>query len=262
MKKALIFCTVMLFIAACTSNPIDDDNTISVDKTEISGRVTIPDGASPERVYVWLQGYNLGAFTDKNGAYALRLPAEQQGGSGTVQRDTLYFYLANYFIETAHVDIVEGKFRFFSADLDAEGKVRDITMQRALQIETQVRAVPAKIQANPDTIRALVKLRADVGCVVVRNPFVGQQTTQRVIGDTTALKLGALLIKNLDTEKLIILRSTEYDSGAERLNPCDYDTYLRKLDFFAGDVGLLPGNYDATPYLWFEPATVPTALLD
>ncbi|MCB9511500.1 MAG: hypothetical protein H6695_15030 [Deferribacteres bacterium] len=256
---------IVAIITACTSNPLDDNNTIDDATRRMTGKVSIADGASPEGVFVWMKGLNLSAHTDENGEYSFLLSDGVVDRSGAVQRDTLYYYLSNYRLERRYVDIIQGAFKFASADLNENGEAREVAMQRVVNIRTGVSFHSNSTDPTaPDTVRILTRLSAESGCAVVHNPFLKNES-QRADGDTTAFPLGAVLIRKIGSEVFYVVRSTDEDLGAERLVPCSYNTIHRKLDFFAediGDVGLPKGQYEAVPYLWLEPEGALAALLD
>lgn len=259
----LMHFAMIISLAACTSNPFDHDDEIGDGQRRMTGKVSIFDGASPERVFVWMKGMNLSTYTDANGEYSFRLSDGVADRSGVVQRDTLYFYLANYQIARRYVDIIEGTFKYSSADLDEDGVARETIMRRTIIINSIVSFMPNRLdETASNAIRVLVKLSAEEGCAPVFNPFVGALTVQREAGDSTAYPLGAVLIRNLDSDAVFTVRSQETDDGADRMAPCSWDTYYLKLDFTADEVGLPPGRYEVAPYLWLEPENAPDALLD
>lgn len=253
---------VILSVFACTSNPLDNNEQVKGDKVTVTGSLLLSDGASPEGAFVWLKNYDIGTHANENGEFKITLPAELRNGTGTVQRDTLYFYIANYFIERAYVNIIEGEFQYLSGDLDANGRLRNpIMMKRFMTITTTV--IPPQLSlTDSGTVVVKVKMQAENGCGIVTNNFVGAQDPRREIGDTTALELGAVLIKNLETNQLYIVRTPRVDLGPERLVPCDYDPIFRKLEFVPANISMAPGKYEMIPYLWLNPNNVPIALLE
>lgn len=259
MKEKLYWLPIGVFvlaaIVACTSNPISNENVVEMDRTTIAGQVQLLDGGSPQNVYVWLKGYDLGKWTDENGKFNLVLPADQRSGGGTVQKDTIYFYLTNYFIERAVVSILEGQFLFQRDDIDAEGKLRKpVVLQKFLTISTTADFFP-----NSDSVRIRVSLEADTSCARVVNPFIVRHDKMY---DPVIDTLGAVLIKNVNSDDVIVLRSDPAAAGSEILVACKNAPVERDLIFLAKKLSMQPGQYEIIPYLRFEPENTPLALLE
>lgn len=251
---------VVIFLSlffGCTANPFGKDKIIS-DKSQITGRVILNDRANPEGVYVWLKGYNLVTQTNQNGDFEIRLPPQpNQGTRGSaIEQDTLYFYLANYLIETAEVMISEGKFLYLHGDIDKNGQVRGpIVLRRFLQIRTKVS--PQIVQVNyTGNILVETQLQADINCASIGIPKINQVDRRSPDGP-----LGAIFVKSLDTGKVHIVR---YDSSAEgnfMVTVCQ-NPVIRDLKFDFSNFQFSPGKYEVIPYLLVNPEAVPQKLLE
>ncbi|MFQ5632354.1 MAG: hypothetical protein ACE5I1_26590, partial [bacterium] len=138
-------------------------------------------------------------------------------------------------------------------DIDANGKVREpVVLQRALRISTE-----AKLRSDmPNLFEVVVTLQSDeVACAKALNPLIGVKDRLNAV-DT----LGAVILKNLDTEALTIVRSTPQSNGNEVLVVCK-SPLQRKLSFDTAQLALPPGSYQAIPYILIEPEDVPLGLL-
>ncbi|MFQ5754128.1 MAG: hypothetical protein ACE5HI_19235, partial [bacterium] len=216
------------------------------------------DGASPEGVFLWLAGYNISTYTNQDGEFQVLLPPQpkQVSATGTVEHDTLYFYLANYLLETARVMIVDGEFFYAREDIDKDGKVRGpIVMQRFLQISTYVTPPIVPIDFS-DTIFVKTQLQADISCAEVGIPKVDEINRK-----SNERPLGAILVKKLDSEQVFIVRSDSLAEGNYVETVCR-NTVILELKFVFAYVQLPPGVYEVIPYLWITPKGAPQGLLE
>jgi len=154
--------TVLIFLSwlfHCTELPFGD-NKISAGHQQISGRVELNDGASPEHVYVWLSGLDIATWTDEAGKFTVKLPPKSiQPVSGTFR---LYYYLANYLLAWSEVVIREGEFLYSQGDINNKGELYiPKVMQRFLRISTSVS--PASVSENyAYTINVSTTLQATI----------------------------------------------------------------------------------------------------
>ena len=85
----IIFFLLSIFLfSGCTGSPFSD-NEIPQETRRITGKVEISDNThSPEGVYVWLGGFDIGTFTDQDGEFEITLPstAQNSGGPSRVRR--------------------------------------------------------------------------------------------------------------------------------------------------------------------------------
>jgi hypothetical protein len=244
------------FFCACAENPFFGDDKITGGKRQISGHVILKDGASPESVFVWLEDFNISAFTNKAGEFRIILPPKPRGQPiGGISRHKAYFYLANYLLSTVQVTILDGEFYYDHDDINKDGQVRNpIRMQRFLSISTEVS--PPSVQADDSvTIVVEVKLQADIDCASVVNPKIRVKNKFLPI-DT----LGAIVVKRLDSDEVFVIRSDSLAENNEQLVVCR-EPVMRRLNFKLSQTPLPPGKYEAIPYLLVNPKGVPFPLL-
>ena len=251
---------LLVFFCSCTSNPFDD-STVDIDKKQITGMVTLSDGASPQGVYVWLKGYDLATQTDEQGNFSVRLPAQRNQGiaSGSIESDTLYFYLDNYLLETAVVKILDGEFIFGRDDIDGNGNVDGLVeMRRFLQISTSVD--PPVVSANfAGSVLVEARIWALINCAKVRIP---KATGDRQSQDGP---LGAVLFKKVNSEEFFAFEAnpnTEPDEEPNWVFTVCSDPSIRSLELSFSENPLPSGEYEVIPFIMVNPVNVPNRLLE
>ena len=258
-RRATVYWVIVTFLpilGGCTGNPFGQDE-ISIGRRQISGRVVLSDGSSPKGVYVWLQGYDLTTQTDENGDFQVLLPLQpkQEGVSGQIEQDTLYFYLANYLLETAAVMIVKGEFLYSRAAVDKDGNAGTMEMRRFLRIITDVE--PSVVQSNfSELIAVRTTLQAETNCATVGIPKIPGVDRQSDEGP-----LGAILLRKLSTDEIQIVEAYPDEEGSAVVRVCS-NPFFTTLRFDATTVQLSAGEYEVIPYLWVNPEGVPARLLE
>jgi len=155
---SLIFISYLL--SSCTSNPFFSDEKIQTVK--LKGQIELDDKTKPDGVYVWLESYDIGTFTDSDGKYSITLPSPEASGlgndfSGDV---SIYFYLANYGLDSSSAVIANGKLLEDQDNIDNDGNfIEKITLSKFVDIETFVE--PEVVDFNKtNTFRVTIKLMA------------------------------------------------------------------------------------------------------
>lgn len=134
-RTAVLFCATLF--GGCTQSPFE--NKIATEPKQIFGKVDLVDTPVNDEkgVYVWLSTLNLGTFTDSTGAFRLEIPKNVAKDFGGVF--TLYFYVANYRLQTATVAVRNGQFLYGSNDLNATGHLINVVrLFKMLDIATIV----------------------------------------------------------------------------------------------------------------------------
>ncbi len=146
--------TVGIFlILSCTSNPFFDNKVESGGNRTVRGTVQLMDGAPAENVFVWLEGFNISARTDKTGKFKLTLPLPQtQPGGGLTGLYKLFYYVGNYQYQTSNVVVRRGRFAYDTEAIDKNGNItKTIVLRKLLDIKTVI---------EPDTI-VLMKMKTN-----------------------------------------------------------------------------------------------------
>ncbi len=186
-SSAALFCVTILH--SCTESPFD--GTVAPSPTKITGQVDLLDTLNDEKgVYVWLSGLNIGTSTDSTGAFRLELPKNvNKDLNGTF---ILYFYVANYNLNTAEIVIRNGEFLYGFGALTAQGRIKDtIRMFKILDIKTIVDP-PVVRRGYEGPIDLLVTLQATVDSVSVIFP--------KSVGGL----VGGIFFRNLRTGQIYI----------------------------------------------------------
>ena len=81
-RELMIVLIFSIQIFHCTHNPFFEDKIGETDGSSLTGSVTLSDGETPDRIYVWLDGVNAGTYSDIGGQFKLIIPTPpvQPGG--------------------------------------------------------------------------------------------------------------------------------------------------------------------------------------
>ena len=238
----------VLLFCRCTNNLVDE-SSISTRSKQINGRVTLGSESNHEGIYVWLEGYNMGTFTDQSGHFDLELPYEgsQSAAVGYNTMLNLYFYVANYKISTADVIIIDGEFIFSRGDIGANGELNgDRTLLKLLHINTILD--PDTVLVNEDKVVIVqVHLQAAYDSVTVVFP--------KIIGNT-----GIVLLRNMNSGNSYVYLPEAFDNTqiSERLGP---EVRIWSFVFPVKQGDLPPGTYEVVPYFFIEQENLPVELL-
>jgi hypothetical protein len=128
----------LLVWMSCTDNPFVD--SVMLEPTRISGQVQLADGITPDSIFVWLEEFNFGTYTDSVGNFALTLPPPEVQGdglgfSGTYQ---LYYYLSNYSTTMIPLEFSAGDLEPDQPQLDTKGRLFKIpVLEKILDVRTR-----------------------------------------------------------------------------------------------------------------------------
>lgn len=233
---------IVLFLLACpclltSCKNIFSDDKIQLDRRIINGTVKLSQESDLQNIYVYLDGLDIGTFTDKNGKFSISLPPNL--GSSTEGMTSgvfnLYFYLANFELKSAKVAVKDGNFIFGQAALDKNGYVMPSPfLSRSLTIESWV---TSGYKGSPNIYMVRTRMTAYKDGFPVDLPNASQEL------------LGGALIKNITT-------------GAVHSEITFTAGYLRVYHFLANSTGkdffllfdsnsllLEPGNYLVIPHI-------------
>jgi hypothetical protein len=237
-------------LPGCTRNPFGGDD-VSSGHREISGVVQLHDGSSPEGVYVWLEGLDVGTYTNEKGEFTISLPAKSGQGpsSGLNGVFNVYYYLANYDLDSTQVVVRDGEFLYSRGDINKDGGLTaPKVLTRFLRITTLVE--PSKAPATySDRIEVQVTLEAasaDSATVIV----------PRSIGGL----LGAILVKRTDSQEVFVYEAVPGAQGNLIVQVGASPRTLR-MTFNFTLVPLPPGTYEVVPYLLIAHQTIPRTLM-
>ncbi len=250
-KQTITHVGVLLYVcwfSACTSNPVGE-NEIGAGNREISGRVQLDLNNQPESVYVWLEGFDFGAFTNADGEFSLTLPAGSIRGATGVFR--LYFYVANYKLDFEEVAIRNGSFIYDEAALNADGELRSAKrLHKFLTIRPQVEPTAVQTSFNGN-IRVSVELqtRADIA-----------DTATVVFPKTTAGFLGPIFFRNVESGQVFVFEPLRVETEEKILVGASPVVRSTALEFTS--LNLSAGRYEITPFLKVMHQEIPQGLLE
>lgn len=245
----------LLLFSGCTKSPFSEDKT-ALGTRQIRGAVTLDDGSSPEGVYVWMQRYDVSAHTDAGGRFQLTLPSpspsDQSASSGVF---TVYFYLANFYLDSAKVFTRDGVFVYEKGDVNKNGELSaPRRMQRLLRISTTVKRFTPPVTARDSTV-VQVSLQADINPVAVVFP---NACPDRECPDH---RIGAVLLRNISTNDVYVVQMSP--GAASRHLVTVGQVPVTRTMYFSLDRVLIPAAvYEVIPYLWIEREALPPRLID
>jgi hypothetical protein len=212
------------------------------------GTVRLADQSSPKDILVWMSGFKISTFTNENGEFTLNLPS--QGGNGKVSGVfAVYFYMANYVLDSAQVVVQNGEFLYARGDLNKDGRlVSTKSLRRFLEISAEV--APATVQQGFNyRIGVAARLRALIdSCTVI---FPGS------VGDL----LGAVFFKNMATGEIVIVQTVP-DPRVRDVALIGRTTTERVMAFELGRITLKPGQYDVIPQVLVRHQALPPGLIE
>jgi len=253
----IIFLLLSTFIFfACTGNPFSDDE-ISPGNRQISGKVEVSGNQNPEGVYVWLEGFDIGTFTDQDGEFEITLPSTAQNSGGASGILNLYYYLANYELTKTELTVRSGEFVFSTGEINNEGEFqRPKFIPRILNISTVL--TPSTLNAGSNIfifMKVEVVLSSETDSVKVYYPRETFNGPNKLIAP--------LFVKNLETGTAFYAEAT-----LAGINKEDVITIVRGRPFVRTmllimdkDV-LSEGQYEIIPYLRILQPDVPGELLN
>lgn len=237
----------------CTSNSLYSDDVQAINK--IRGIVELNDGADVEGVFVWFKIFNISTQCDENGEFDLKIPnpANQSGGGldGIYQ---IYFYMANYRIDSVGVILDKGQIKLAGADSDKDGMLDSpILLDNILRIEAQI-GNPLVLIPQRDKQTVGFKLSAPTGrvnVILTRSNPISQgdpQFLSGVIGDKN---------KNLCVE--IFRRGRQQGNSNLEVGASWVDIYPMEILAATGDLQV--GDFEVRPAITVEQAGLPAGLL-
>jgi hypothetical protein len=236
-------------LCSCTSNPFGG-NKISEEKRKISGSARLADQSDAKGILVWMDGFKIATYTDANGQFAINLPPkESQGQTGAISGVfNLYFFVANYLLDSAQVVVQNGAFLYARGDVTKDGKLNaPKTLQRFLRLSTTL-LPPAVSKSFTSRIGLNVTLEATIDSATVIFP--------RSVGGF----LGGAIFKRLDSEETFIFEPVP-GANTRDLALITRSPSSRLLVFTLSLLSLPVGQYEVIPYLLIRRQALPPGLL-
>ncbi len=240
---------LFLIIATCTDNPFSNSSEISNDHQTIQGSVAIENNVSPEDVYVWLEQFKIGTFTDHKGDFSLRLPSpESQPGGGLSGTFKLYVYVANYRLATAQVAVRDGEVVFSQGDINDKGHLKkEITLRKILDIRVSIEEGNGIYPIPRNDSRELtIRTR-------LRAPGIPQGVEVLSFGSSNSnnIFVGMFILRRIDDPEEDFVRAAIAASGQmAKVIGSTYQTF--SVSYHLPRCYLPTGIYDLYPYLWIR----------
>ncbi|MCD6205123.1 MAG: hypothetical protein J7L22_05630 [Candidatus Marinimicrobia bacterium] len=244
---------LVLVLCSCTNNPLFQDNVVKSEK--IKGTVSLSDGSSPNDIYVWLQSYNLGTRTDEDGNFSITLPNPSVSGmeSSYTGSVNLFFYEANYWIDSVEIIFSDGKLLDDQDAVDRDGVLKNtVTLTKYVDVDVSIFG----LEDLPNKFHTFINTTALKTNVIINS--LRQYREWPEIGfDRTGLIIQSL--DNTDSEPVFI------DLPKSELG---IDVVITGVGLSWGfeidtdDLGLDAGNYRIIPYMLFPQRGLPVGLLE
>ncbi|KAA3609617.1 MAG: hypothetical protein DWQ05_22035 [Calditrichaeota bacterium] len=244
-KKQIFLILLGALFFSCDSNPFSN-NEISGNRDTISGKVEL-NKDDADGVYIWLESFDVGTFSNQNGDFELLLPPGNAETSGTFN---LYFFVANYTLDSAIVAVNNGEFIFGDQDIDQNGRLAGIKkLEKFLEIVTT--ALPERVTKAPN-VRENIKISVDFTSLT-------DSATIVIPGSIPGL-LGGVFIENIETRELYLYSSlpvttvTKLTVGKVKIS--------RSLTFEYIALNLPKATYRFVPYFLIHHQRIPVELIE
>ncbi len=156
----------------CNHNPFDDD-VIAHTKNSITGNVEQNRADGPQKVFVWLEGFDIGTWTNTSGNFKIDLPPSPiQPGGGLTGSFKLFFYVSNFKLDSSIIAVQNGELKMSYGDVDETGRLRNQKhLIKTLHIKTEV--IPSSVQENydgPISVELILQSADDKDTVYIKYP--------------------------------------------------------------------------------------------
>ncbi len=257
MVRALYFILFFLFslIWSCTSNPFGSDNNIS--NNTVIGNVELNDGLSPKNVFAWFKVFDISARTDEEGHFELTLPPSgSQAAGGLNGIYSLYFYMANYQLDSVQIVITNGNIQASSTGVKNNGElVQTVQLAKLLDIKISFSSSSlVENQVDPIIINFTVEAKIDeVDVTADFSQSSGKGDPQFIVGFARKI--------NSDEEFCMGIFRENRSHGAIDFQISNNPIELLPLEIFYKPDTFTIGEYEVIPSLVIK-QNLPIGLLD
>jgi len=250
-KLGQIFALVFILSLFCTHNPLENDK-IEIKEKQISGKVELSDRTKPDHVFIWLEGFDIATESDNNGKFELSLPNAVYFGGRTSGSFKLFFYVANYDLDSADIVMQNGELELSHGDINDRGELKStryLTKKLNIQMNITPNSVPENFSGN---ISIELILQATEDTVIVQYP------------DNAAGPLSVFYFNNSDPENNFVKMNA---NNSPALNTASvYDTITVVHKYWMSGFEFTPnflavGFYEIIPYFFIEQNCIPEKLL-
>ena len=226
----------------------------------VSGQVQFDGSEQPEGVYIWFQGFNMSTRSDLDGHFEFVLPPPAlQGAAGGISGAfNIYYYTANFHLDSTEVALVGGSFVQPRGELNSEGKLslpkllrQSLIVKTAVQPTFVFREAIVVTEGKTDFIMKIeVSLSAVRDSVVVQFPREVDQVR------------GPLIFRNIETGDFKVLGSTIAELVTSDRDTVDTVPTVRTLALPLFPADLVPGQYEVIPYILLNEVPLPDGLIE
>jgi len=252
MKKLAFYCfilivfTLSLFCLGCTGNPIDSGG-ISSGQSQMIGKVQLENGHNREGVYVWMRDFDLNAFTTEDGSFSLTWPSGFSNVTGIFR---VYFFVANYQLDSVNVAVREGEFLYGQEGLNTNGELRQtVRLKQFLEVSADV---------SPEIVTRLNYIDVTMTFSLGLRTLNGVSTV--VLPNTTPGFLSSVFFKNTETGELFIFKGLPVTTEEEI--PVGQTRIVRKMNVVFSRINLPAGKYLFIPYILVKRKDLPEDLVN
>jgi hypothetical protein len=256
---SLVIFILFLIHSGCTKNPFGTDKITTSD--EIKGKVLLNDGASPDSIFVWLQGFNMKTWTNEDGEFKIKLPSpKSQGGAGLTGSYHLYFYVANYKIDSALVVVRAGRLEYSHGDIDDEGSLKEPkTLIKILEIQTVIDPPDFPQPTTLDWWEYEEVINVQVTLKATTADDVTTKFSSYTKGPASIVFIRRIFPKE-DSLKIVELTPiASYDNMVRAEITSDPQKWSAGFKMMIGDLPV--GTYKIIPYLLIEQENMPADLI-
>jgi len=244
--RFLIINTIILSLIQCNQNPFFDDDWVDLGNRRIHGTVSLSDDSTPDSIFVWLEGFDLGTWTDSDGSFELilPLPSEQPGG-GLWGGFDLYYYIANYQIDAADIIVQDGYVLDNNGSVGVDGELTaSPILKKLLDVSTTI---------EPDTVA--LDFEGDIECTIMLRAI---NEPISIITSLSQDSLQAAFIQNIENRDARIINE---DANVYSLATIDDipTVWMMRIPYTAH--WLESGNYEIIPFVLVLQPYIPSGLL-
>ncbi|MFH2048808.1 MAG: hypothetical protein ABIJ12_05120, partial [bacterium] len=215
------------------------------------------DKTKPDGVYVWLESYDIGTFTDSDGKFSITLPSPEASGLGSDFSGEiyLYFYFANYILDSSVVIFSNGKFSDIQRDIKQDGSLKEVKiLSSLLQVNTSI--IPSVVRLDENgPVKVTVKLKT------FHYPLQIYYRGLLIKPPPGILKSGIVFKSIVDPEN----RSVLFDlPGSKKLiyNFPSFQQEEWEYNYNLNTNELLPGKYSIFPFIIINQKRPPIKLIE
>lgn len=254
-QLVLIVTLCITILIGCTENPFSDPPVVGT--SQISGTVLLRHDFDNSGVYVWIDQIEVSAYTNSDGDFLITIPPPaSQGGGGGIDGDLImYFYLANYKLDSVRVSFLRGVPVVSKGDLNEKGDVaRIIKLSKLLNVELSFLKKSISMSSS-DSLRIKITLTSPEIEPVAS--VMAKANTREYTPPSPAF-----FISKIDSEE-DIFKINDIGYHVELVNFINKSVtviYDMAVGFSAGE--LPTGTYEVIPFVKVRDVNPPLALLN